>query len=86
MRFADIHARVGHVPFIEAANAEYLYRLIVREKLQRILELGIAHGTATCYMAAALQEIGGGRITAVDLIEAADYFQPTPNSNWPQWD
>ena len=78
MQFAAIAARVGHVPFIERQNAERLYNLIVSEKLRRILELGIAHGTATCYMAAALEEIGGGLITAVDLIEAADYFRPSP--------
>jgi predicted O-methyltransferase YrrM len=78
MEFAAIAARVGHVPFIERQHAERLYNLIVSEKRRRILELGIAHGTATCYMAAALEEIGGGLITAVDLIEAADYFIPRP--------
>ena len=78
MRFSDIHSLVGHVPFISKANAGYLYELILRERPRKILELGIAHGTATCYMAAALQEIGAGTITAVDLIETADRFQPTP--------
>ncbi len=29
-------------------------------------------------MAAAIEEVGAGKITAVDLIEAADQFQPTP--------
>ena len=78
MKFSEVNALVGHVPFIERSNAEYLYNLICRERLTRILELGIAHGTATCYMAAALQELGTGRVTAVDLIETADHFQPTP--------
>jgi predicted O-methyltransferase YrrM len=77
MKFADIAARVGHVPFIERPNAERLYNLILKERPQRILELGIAHGTATCYMAAALEELGGGLISAVDLIAAADYFHPS---------
>jgi hypothetical protein len=78
MKFEDVHRLVGHVPFIQKANAEYLYNLIVKEKLQNVLELGIAHGTATCYMAAALQELGQGRITSVDLLETAQEFQPTP--------
>jgi predicted O-methyltransferase YrrM len=78
LRFSDINALVGRVPFISKANAGYLYELILRERPIKILELGIAHGTSTCYMAAALQEIGAGTITAVDLIETADRFQPTP--------
>jgi len=78
MEFAAIAARVGHVPFIERQHAERLYDLVVAEKPHRILELGIAHGTATCYIAAALEEIGDGLITAVDLIEAADIFRPSP--------
>jgi predicted O-methyltransferase YrrM len=51
--------------------------LIIQEKLTNILELGIAHGTATCYMAAALQELGEGSITAVDLIEVKEHFKPS---------
>jgi len=78
MTFERISELVAGVPFISAPNARYLYDLIRRERPARILELGIAHGTATCYMAAALEEIGGGTITAVDLTEAATWFQPTP--------
>jgi predicted O-methyltransferase YrrM len=52
--------------------------MIIREKLANILELGIAHGTATCYMAAAIEERGDGRITAVDLLEAEALFKPSP--------
>jgi predicted O-methyltransferase YrrM len=78
MKFEEIHSLVGHVPFISKDNAKYLYDLILSENYRRILELGIAHGTATCYMAAALQELGAGQITAVDLIETENHFQPTP--------
>ncbi len=53
------------------------FELILRERLTNILELGIAHGTATCYMAAALQELGEGSITSVDLIEVKDTFKPS---------
>jgi predicted O-methyltransferase YrrM len=76
MKFSEINRLVGHVPFISTINARFLYDLIIKEKLFNILELGIAHGTATCYMAAALQELGGGKITAVDLVEAASEFDP----------
>lgn len=77
MKFEEIHSLVGGVPFIEEGNARYLYELILREKLTNILELGIAHGTATCCMGAALDEIGEGLITAVDLIEVKDHFKPS---------
>jgi predicted O-methyltransferase YrrM len=77
MQFEIVHSLVGRVPFIREDNARYLYDLIHREKYARILELGIGHGTATCYMAAALEEIGVGRITSVDLIETEKHFQPT---------
>lgn len=80
MTFNDIHSRVGAVPYITAENARFLYDLILRERIGSILELGIAHGTATCVMAAALQELGAGRITAVDLIDTKDVFQPTPEA------
>lgn len=77
MKFEDISSLVGHVPFIINKNARRLYDLILKEKRTNILELGIAHGTATCFMAAALEELGGGTITAVDLIDAKDYFKPS---------
>ena len=77
MKFSTVHSMVGNVPYISRKNASYLYELIVRENLTNILELGIAHGTATCYMAAALEELGGGSITAVDLVETRDTFRPS---------
>ena len=77
MRFEEISAMVGSVPFISKDNGRFLYDLILKERLTNILELGIAHGTATCYMAAALQELGEGSITSVDLIEVKDTFKPS---------
>jgi predicted O-methyltransferase YrrM len=77
MKFDEIASIVGKVPFISRKNSRYLYDLILRERLTSLLELGIAHGTATCFMAAALQELGEGTVTAVDLIEAADSFRPS---------
>ncbi|UCH85657.1 MAG: class I SAM-dependent methyltransferase [Candidatus Latescibacterota bacterium] len=78
MLFETIHQKVKGVAYISDLNARYLYELIIREKLTNILELGVAHGTATCYMAAALDEIGGGQITSVDLLERETLFDPSP--------
>jgi len=77
MKFEEIYSLVGNVPYITKENARYIYDHILREKPHNILELGIAHGTATCYMAAALEEIGGGTITSVDLIGVKDSFKPS---------
>lgn len=77
MKFSEIYSLVGKMPFISRRNAHLLYHRILEERLTNILELGIAHGTATCFMAAALQELGQGSITAVDLIGAKDIFKPS---------
>jgi len=76
VKFAEIHRLVGGVPFISARNAKTLYDMVLENELRDILELGIAHGTATCYMAAALQELGRGKIEAVDLAAVRHEFQP----------
>ena len=77
MKFEEISSIVGNIPFISPKNARFLYDLILKENLTNILELGIGHGTATCYIAAALQELGTGTVTAVDLIEVKDTFKPS---------
>jgi predicted O-methyltransferase YrrM len=77
MKFSDVCAAVGHTPFISRKAGRFLYDLILAERHERVLELGIAHGTATCYMAAALHELGRGTVTAVDLVEALEFFRPT---------
>jgi predicted O-methyltransferase YrrM len=77
VKFEEISSIVDNVPFISKNNGKYLYDLIIKERLTNILELGIAHGTATCYMAAALHELGKGSITAVDLIEVKDHYKPS---------
>ena len=77
MKFDVIEQVVGKVPFISKENAKFLYNFIQKEKITTILELGIAHGTATCYMAAALDESQSGQITAVDLLSVKDAFVPS---------
>jgi len=75
MQFHEVRRIVGEVPFISPKHGFELYEMVLREMPAEILELGIAHGTATCYMAAALEEVGGGKVTAVDL--AAAEFSPS---------
>jgi predicted O-methyltransferase YrrM len=77
MRFEDVSDKLLGVPFISIRDARWIYNYIIENNAKHILELGIAHGTATCYMAAALDEIGDGKITAVDLLETKDSFSPS---------
>ena len=70
MKYQDLMSVIEGVPFISATSARVLYEFILRERLSNILELGFAHGSGTCVMAAALHELGRGRVTAVDLLEA----------------
>ena len=65
MKFVEIHSRVANIPFISKKNARFLYDLIIGEKMSDVLELGIAHGVGTCIIAAALHELGRGKVTAV---------------------
>ncbi len=78
MKFHEVSHHVRDVPFIDPANAEWVYNLILRERLETILELGIGHGTATCYLAAAVDELDAGFVTAVDLAGSETWFKPAP--------
>lgn len=78
MKFDDVYREVKGVPFITKRNARFLYDFIVENRPARILELGFAHGTASCVMAAALEEIGeGGKLVSVDLEEAKEWQSPS---------
>lgn len=76
MKFDEVNKVVKGIPFISEANARNLYHFIIRNKLKSCLELGFAHGVATCYMAAALDELKEGKIVSVDLVEAEHMFKP----------
>lgn len=78
MKFEKVFQKIKDVPFIDFHNAKRIYSFILKNKPLNILELGIAHGTATCYMAAALDELGRGKIDCVDLESVKDWFVPTP--------
>lgn len=66
MTYEQVHEQVGGVPYIAEWNSRWLYDLITEHGLRDVLELGVAHGTETCYLAAALEETGGS-VTGVDL-------------------
>ena len=41
------------------------------------LELGFAHGVSSCYVAAALDEMGQGHLTSVDLLAGLEWQHPS---------
>lgn len=47
-----------------------LYNHILTAKPEKCLDLGTGHGVSSCYMAAALQELGRGQVVTVDLLNA----------------
>ncbi len=77
MKYHDVHTIVSGVPYIGEIQSRFLYDFIIRNSCRSVLELGFAHGTASCYIAAALDEMGGGELVSVDLMETKDHFQPT---------
>lgn len=77
MKLEDVHELVGGIPFISEKKANYLYHMILDDGFENILELGIGHGKATCYIAAALDEAKRGKVTAVDLKEPEEVFDPS---------
>lgn len=77
MKFAEISNLVAGIPFIDPKRAKQLYQFILEKQPQQCLELGFAHGASSCYIAAALDEIGVGHLTAVDLIPAMEWQHPS---------
>ncbi len=54
---------------LEERTSRAIYDHIVSTGATRCLELGTGYGSTTCVMAAALDEIGEGRVTTVDTLE-----------------
>ncbi len=70
MNIIDIRHEVEGIPYMKYSQAQVMTDLILKNKTRRILELGFAHGVSTCYLAGAIDELGGGNITTIDLLSA----------------
>lgn len=66
MKFEEIKKYLEGIPHLPPEDAINLYSFILESKPSRILELGFDHGVSTLYMAAALDEVGGGTIITID--------------------
>jgi len=80
VKFGKVEAIIEGFPLhvtIGPSQGKTLYDFIFKEKPSQCLELGFAHGSSSCYIAAALQEIGRGHLTAVDLVKAQEWQDPS---------
>lgn len=66
MKLESLLPVIQNVPHMTEEQGNLIYNLILENNIVDILELGIAHGTGSCYMAAALDEKGKGSITTID--------------------
>jgi predicted O-methyltransferase YrrM len=78
MKFNDVYGIVGGLPCTEEKQCRVLYDWILECRPTDCLELGFLYGKTSCVIAAALHEIGGGRLTSVDL-ETVRNHQNNPN-------
>lgn len=75
MRFETVRDAVAGVPHMSQTQARTVYDHLLAQGATRLLELGFAHGTSTCYFAAAMQETGGSVVT----IDRASAMSREPN-------
>lgn len=66
MKLEQISRLVGDVPYMPPDDGRIIYEFVRQSKVEHCLELGFAHGTSSCYIAAALDENGGGYLTTID--------------------
>jgi predicted O-methyltransferase YrrM len=76
MKFNEVVKIVGNVPHMTKVQGKAIYKMVLESSIKNILELGFAHGTSTCYMAAALEEKKEGKIITIDKLSAK---QRNPN-------
>lgn len=67
MKPQAIKRKLGNLPYMRLEQAEVLHSFLRSEGLQTCLELGFYHGVSTAYIAGALQELGRGSVTTIDL-------------------
>jgi predicted O-methyltransferase YrrM len=79
MKFEIIHQKIKHLFGVSHEQGRKLYDFILENSPKNILELGFAHGKSTSYMAAALDELGDGRIITIDN-QSAKQLNPEINT------
>jgi predicted O-methyltransferase YrrM len=76
VKFSDVTEAIAGIPYVMPEMAKDLYDFVMKHRPKRCLELGFGHGASSSYIAAALDEIGTGRLTSVDLLSAREWQKP----------
>jgi predicted O-methyltransferase YrrM len=76
MRFADAVSTLGQYGFMTAEQGKAVYEHLRSAGAHEVLELGTAYGVSAGYMAAAVDENGGGSVTTVDRYHFTDPLSP----------
>lgn len=79
MRPEEVYSRLGDLPYMRLEHARVFYDLVTRNRLCNCLELGFFHGVSTAYIAGAIQDLGEGKLTTIDLTTAVER---NPNIEW----
>jgi predicted O-methyltransferase YrrM len=72
MDFEQVDGIVNKLPGIPSAWGRRIYDFVMKERPSALLELGFWHGKSSCYIAAALHELGQGHLTTVDRASARE--------------
>lgn len=70
MEFEAVAEIVDGHPHMRRPAARKVYDHVIRTEARRVLELGAFHGVSTCYLAAAVDELGSGRVVTMDRVES----------------
>ncbi len=71
MKLETVEAHVNGLPYMQLRHARRLEKIFRDYNCSRALELGFFHGVSSMYMAAILDEMGGGRsLTTIDKLVA----------------
>lgn len=76
MDYETVATKVDGIPHMTRQQGRVVYDHICATRPVSVLEIGTANGVGTAYMAAALDQIGEGRVTTVD--RSAAPYDPGP--------
>jgi predicted O-methyltransferase YrrM len=79
LRPDEVFSQIGKLPYMRLDHARIFYDLVVANNLRTGLELGFFHGASTAYLAGAIQDVGAGQLTTIDLTQARNL---NPSIEW----
>lgn len=71
MDFERVAEQIAGIPHMRPRQGRKVYDHVIEHRLGRVLELGTHHGVSTCYLAGAVDEIGGS-VTTIDRVAARE--------------